>query len=201
MANDLIENRVALEAARLRYDNPEEFREYYQAKREAAKRFNVDILPSNKLIYQYYQDIADTKEGKEQRQQRLRKMREEALEWLEDFEKYGFDCWVIGSVQRGDVTLKSDIDIQVFAEEDPTDFLEALDENGVEYDHEIKTVKKDGERKDYFHVYLKKEFDCEVSVYVKGKHEPQTCSIFGVKIIGWKRKQLLKELKGEGNNS
>ena len=66
---------VAREAARLRYDNPEEYREYLAAKKEAAKRLGFSgTLPSNSLIHQYYHEIANVFEGEENRVKLLKEM-------------------------------------------------------------------------------------------------------------------------------
>ena len=186
--------RVAREAARLRYEEPESFREYYHAKREAARRIGTpDVLPSNRDIFTFYQEIANFREGYEARMERLRLMRLEALEWMKLFEE--FQPKVLGSVSRGDVTSKSDIDMHVFVEEEYEDFLEFLDEKDIKYDYEIKEIKKDGERKEYHHVYLEKDYKCEITIYIKKEYVPQTCSIFGDKIRGLTHKQLEKSME------
>ena len=183
--------RVAREAARLRYDESESYREYYHAKREAARRLGFDVLPANKDIFAYYQEIADFREGKEARVERLRQMREEALEWMKLFE--GFTPRLLGSVKRGDVTAKSDIDLHVLVEDDYDDFIDFLDEQGIKYDYEIKEVRDPDEGiKDYHHVYVKKKFKCEITIYLINEYCPQTCSIFGEKIKGLTTKQLAR---------
>jgi len=184
---------VAKEAARLRYDNPEEFREYLAAKKEAAKKLGfTGILPPNSLIHQYYHEIADVFEGKENREQLLYDMREEALRFMTILKD--FNPKVIGSVERGDVTKKSDVDIHVFVDDDYEEVLDVLNDHLIQYEYYIDEVKEGDEKVQYHHIYIKHEFDIEISMYIKDEYKQQTCSIFGKPIKGIGIKQLEKLL-------
>lgn len=197
MVNTKRMEMVAREAARLRYDNPEEYREYITAKKEAARRLCMDgYLPPNSLIHKYYHEIADVYEGQENREGLLREMREEALYWMEMLRD--FNPRVIGSVERGDVTHKSDIDLHVFVEDNHEEVLSALEQNDIKYDYFIEPIKEEGEKKLYHHVYAKHKFNCEISIYLKSEYKPQTCSIFGTPIKGWNIKKLKKVLLDKG---
>ena len=187
--------RVAREAARLRYDEPDLYREYIHAKREASKRLGLDVLPDNKSIFMYYQEIADMREGREERLVLLKKMRLEALKWMKLFED--FSPKVLGSVKRGDVTSKSDIDIHVLVDDDYDDFLDFLGRKRIYYDYRVNTVRNNKEVKDYHHVMIDGEFRCEITIYLREEYVPQTCSIFGDKIKGITVKQLEKILNEE----
>jgi predicted nucleotidyltransferase len=181
--------RIAMEAARLRYEEPDLYREYIHAKRSAAYRLNSDIIPTNKEVYECYQEIADAREGKEERQQRLKAMRVEAIQWMKLFEP--FKPVLIGSVSRGDVTSRSDIDIHVFVENSEDEFIDFLNEHDVVYDYEIKEVRKPGEGiKEYHHVRINYDFTVEVTVYIESEYEMQKCSIFGIPIKGLKFKAV-----------
>jgi predicted nucleotidyltransferase len=179
---------VAREAARLRYEEPDQYREYLHAKKEAAKRLGVKSFPSNRWVYKFYHEIADIYEGKENREAQLFEMRHEALEWMKILKD--FKPRVIGSVERGDVTKKSDIDLHVFVDEYEEEVCEALEALDIDFEYGVDTARCGDERVDYHHIYVKDKYECEISVYVKGDYKQQTCSIFGIPVKGLTIKQL-----------
>jgi len=195
---DIHIERVAREAARLRYEEPELYREYYHAKREAARRLNVSVIPSNKDIFIFYQEIANMREGKDDRAKRLIEMREEALYWMQKFKD--FKPRLLGSVRRGDVTSKSDIDMHVLVQEEYDEFLQFLSERCIQYDCEVKVVRDPDEGvKEYHHVYLLRNFKTEITIYLEDEYSPQICSIFGERIRGLTVKQVAKLVDGDKN--
>jgi predicted nucleotidyltransferase len=151
MANDKLRRQLAWEAARLMYTREES--EYYRAKLKAARRIcSGDVkprdLPSNREIRDQVQAFARLHEG-ERRTENLKEMRLEALRLMRVLRP--FRPRLIGSVMTGHIRQGSDIDVHVFS-----DSIEAvaalLDEEGVPYEIERKTVRKHGEERLFTHV-------------------------------------------------
>ncbi len=168
MANDKLRRQLAWEAARLMYTREES--EYYRAKLKAARRIcSGDVksrdLPSNREIRDQVQAFARLHEG-ERRTENLKEMRLEALRLMRVLRP--FRPRLIGSVMTGHIRQGSDIDVHVFS-----DSIEAvaalLDEEGVPYDIERKTVRKHGEERLFTHVHVEDRFPFELTVYPADK--------------------------------
>lgn len=178
-----LRHRVAVEAARLLYHR--EYREYFQAKRVAAKRQGTLHLPSNREIHEQLLHIARRLEG-EEHAVRLETMRRSALEVMERLQ--AMHPRLIGSVWTGHIRQGSDIDINVYCDEvEPV--LEAL----AEWAPEVVIVR--AKEAEFVHVQLADVggFACEVTVYDwDHRFEQPRCSITG----GPMRRGTLAELRG-----
>lgn len=151
---------IASEAARLMYE--EEVKQYFTAKRMAAKRilgrleggrhvrYRPMDLPSNGEIRDALLTLAEACEGASRRR-RLFAMRVRALETMRFLEP--FEPRLIGSVSTGHVRKGSDIDIQLFVdrEEEVEVFLQ---KRGVPFERERVSISKGGEIRDYVHYHL-----------------------------------------------
>jgi hypothetical protein len=164
MANAKLRQAIAFEAARLMYTRSES--EYFTAKRKAAKRLcKGDVkpsdLPSNAEIRDQVQAFARMHEG-EARTTNLRDMRLHALRFMRLLCR--FRPRLIGSVMTGHIRKGSDIDLHLFC-----DFLEPittlLDEEGLQYDVERKTIVKHGESRVFTHVHVHDVFPFELTIY------------------------------------
>lgn len=163
--------RIAAEAARLMYE--EGVKQYFTAKRLAANRvlgkvagkrmrYRPQDLPSNGEIRDALLLFADLAEG-EKRTRKLFAMRAVALEAMESIA--AFEPRLIGSVSTGHVRRGSDIDIQVF-----TDDEEALERHltstGRIFEPERVSILKLGEVREYLHLHLlDMAFPVELTVY------------------------------------
>ncbi len=167
---------VAVEAARLLYRR--EFKEYFQAKREAARRQNTTVLPTNREIHDQLLLIADQTEGKE-RTRRLGAMRRRALQLMELLEE--FEPRVIGSTWTGHIRKGSDIDLHLFFD-DLGAVTHRLDQNGLAYQVEVVHSRKFDKEMEFVHLKLLAEEPCavEMTVYPRQwlKVHPK-CSITG----------------------
>ena len=103
---------VAKEAARLLYYGLAT--EYIFAKKRAARSLRIRSLPSNKEVALELDNLADSLEGNE-RKKRLVNMRTEALNYLQLLRQ--FQPLLKGSVWRGTITKRSDIDIIIFSDD------------------------------------------------------------------------------------
>jgi predicted nucleotidyltransferase len=110
MSKELRE-KVAKEAARLLYYGYAN--EYKDAKELASKNLNLFFLPSNYEVALQLDDIASLMEGKK-RDATLIKMRHTALKVMKLLEEH--KPKLIGSVWRGTIHKKSDIDISLYSE-------------------------------------------------------------------------------------
>jgi len=117
---------VAFEAAKLLYNG--EYEEYIDAKRAAAESLKTSILPSNREVALKILEYALEVEG-ENYWRRLRELREEALEVMENLSE--FNPRLVGSVWRGIIKPRSDIDIEVDSE-DLEGVKRKIDESGYE---------------------------------------------------------------------
>ncbi len=165
-----IRQALAQEAARLMYE--EGVDQYFDAKRLAAKRlfgrcgekkmrYRPQDLPSNGEIQAALRDMIQFTEG-ELSQQRLFAMRVIAFETMVTLEP--FKPRLIGSVSTGHVRHGSDIDLHVF-----TDSLEEIEtylhQLGWHFKTKEVTIHVNNEYKDYTHIYYKRVFPIELSVY------------------------------------
>ncbi len=161
---------IAQLAAQIMYG--EEVKQYFTAKRLAAKRllgqadakamrYRPRDLPSNGEIKQALLELVTEIEG-EGRTQRLFAMRICALEAMEALQK--FTPRLIGSVATGHVRSGSDVDLHVFA----------WDAAGVEahvaglgWTHETQrvSIRKNGKNQDFTHVNVADLFPIELTVY------------------------------------
>lgn len=162
--------RLAQEAARLMYE--EEVKQYFTAKRMAAKRilgkrhgrklrYRPQDLPSNGEIQAALLHLAELAEGPA-RTERLAAMRIVALESMRALEP--FSPRLIGSVSTGHIRRGSDIDIQVFT--DDVDGLERhLQVLGWVYDKQPVTIRVGGQVRDYLHFHIADIFAIELTIY------------------------------------
>lgn len=99
---------VALEAAKLLYHGA--CKEYIEAKKAAAQKLGLDVLPSNREIATKLLEYATLVEGGDY-WRRLRRLREEALRLMTALSS--FKPRLVGSVWRGVIKPSSDIDIEL----------------------------------------------------------------------------------------
>lgn len=167
---------VAVEAARMLYRR--EFKEYYQAKREAARRFGCKVLPTNSEIHRQILLIAERTEG-EARTQRLGEMRAVALELMELLEE--FAPRLIGSTWTGHIRQGSDVDLHLHSDE-LEDVLQKLDGRDLAYEVETVRSRRLQREMEFIHVRLSHPagFEVEMTVYPLEwlKTHPK-CSITG----------------------
>jgi hypothetical protein len=161
---------IAVEAARLMYE--ECVKQYFTAKRMAAKRllgrasgrrlrYRPADLPSNGEIRDALLVLADLAEGS-RRTRRLFAMRVVALEAMRALD--GFEPRLIGSVSTGHIRKGSDVDVQVFTDDDGA--LEVrLRELDWTYEREPVTIQKFGEIREYLHYHVADSFPIELTVY------------------------------------
>jgi predicted nucleotidyltransferase len=179
-----VRRRVAHEAALLLYSELE--KEYFQAKRHAARSLNVNILPSNREVAEELDLIAEELEGKK-RGIRLVRLRRIALELMECLER--FKPTLIGSVWRGTVTKNSDIDIRVCC--DNHNLVEKV--LGDSQYHILRTIERlkedptEGRVRSFHHIYIDLSHDIEGEVVVRGSLDSEDvgrCEIFGDPMTG-----------------
>ena len=162
--------RLAAEAARLMYE--ENVKQYFTAKRMAAKRLLGRVaggrvrhrpsdLPSNGEIRDALLALAELAEG-DRRTRRLFAMRVVALEAMRALAP--FEPRLIGSVSTGHIRLGSDVDLQVFTADDGALelHLRGLD---WQYEREPVTIQKFGEIREYLHYHIADVFPIELTVY------------------------------------
>jgi hypothetical protein len=161
---------IAAEAARLMYE--EEVKQYFTAKRMAAKRllgrvagrqtrFRPADLPSNGEIRDALLALAELAEGGA-RTRRLFAMRIVALEAMRALA--AFEPRLIGSVSTGHIRRGSDIDLSVFTDDDGALELH-LRRLGWVYDREPVSIQKFGEIREYLHYHVADVFPVELTVY------------------------------------
>jgi hypothetical protein len=162
--------RIAVEAARLMYE--EGVKQYFTAKRMAAKRmlgraggkkvrYRPQDLPSNGEIRDALLAMAELAEG-ERRTRRLFAMRVVALLAMRAL--LPFEPRLIGSVSTGHIRRGSDIDIQVFTDDE--DALERrLRALGWAFESERVSILKFGQIREYLHFHVADVFPVELTVY------------------------------------
>lgn len=157
-----------------------EEREYFQAKRKAARLVTGDDrardLPSNAEIREQVQLLAELLEG-EKRQRDLTRMRLEAMRFMRLLR--GWRPRLIGSVLTGHIRTGSDIDLHVFSDS-PALVADLLEQEGFEAAVEHKRITKAGEERHFTHVHVRATFDVELTVYGADKvSHPFRSSITG----------------------
>lgn len=161
---------IAAEAARLMYQ--EGVKEYFTAKRLAAKRvlgrvegkrtrYRPAALPSNGEIRDALLALAEAAEGAG-RTRKLFAMRVVALEVMKQLGP--FQPRLIGSVSTGHVRRGSDIDISLFTDDEESVELH-LAALGWRFETERVTIHKFGELRDYLHHHVDERFPVELTVY------------------------------------
>lgn len=183
--DESIRHRVAVEAARILYHR--EVKEYFHAKREAARRQGTIHLPSNREVHEQLLLIARQVEGDEHLQ-RLSAMRSLALQLMELLHEY--HPRLIGSTLTGHIRRGSDVDLNLFSQ-DVEPVLDTLREAGYEPEVEVVRSRKGGESNEYTHVRLP-SLDVEMTVYPPEElHTVPRCGITG----GPMRRASLAELR------
>jgi hypothetical protein len=161
---------IAIEAARLMYE--EEIKEYFTAKRRAAKRilgqvegkrarYRPHILPSNGEIRDALLELAESTEGSA-RTRKLFAMRIVALEVMKRLEP--FAPRLIGSVSTGHVRRGSDIDLSLFSDSEES-VERHLIAGSFRFSTERTTIFKFGEVREYLHHHVEERFPVELTVY------------------------------------
>ena len=169
MADGKIRRQIAILAARLMYDREE--KEYFTAKRKAARRLGVQTryrpkdLPSNAEIRDQIQALASFYEG-DKRKEHLLEMRLDALRMMRRLSV--FRPRLIGSVLTGHVRKGSDIDLHVFSDH-PSAVTTVLDDENFQYDVETKRVIKHNEERYFTHVHVRDRFEFELTLYPSDK--------------------------------
>lgn len=172
---------IANEAARLMYE--EGVKQYFTAKRIAARRLLGKIagkrvryrpadLPSNGEIRDALLSLAELSEGS-RRPRKLFAMRVVALEAMRAIA--AFEPRLIGSVSTGHIRRGSDIDLQVFTDDEGALelYLGAL---GWTFERERVTIQKGGEIREYLHFHVADAFPIELTVYAlrELRHRPRS---------------------------
>ncbi|MFO0662229.1 MAG: nucleotide-binding enzyme [Polyangiaceae bacterium] len=164
--------RIAHEAARLMYE--EGVKQYFTAKRMAAKRllgrvagkrlrYRPADLPSNGEIRDALLEFAELAEGS-RRQRYLFAMRIVALEALRDLEP--FAPRLIGSVSTGHIRRGSDVDIQIFCDDEGEVEL-YLRRLGWVFERERVSIQKFGEIREYLHFHVADVVPVELTLYAR----------------------------------
>lgn len=185
--------KVAREAANLLYLGIE--KEYKQAKIRAAETLGAKVLPTNLEVAIELDKIAEENEGAA-RQERLVQMRREALRLMKILEKYS--PVLVGSVWRGTIHHKSDIDINVYHDQ-PDEILALLER---EADFKIiekgwTTMTKGGEWKKAYRILVKLPSNEEAEITIKSPAEygvKERCEVYGDIITGLGVQDLEKVL-------
>ncbi len=188
-----LRRKIARETATLLYFGAE--KEYKQAKLKAAKTLGAHFLPSNLEVAVELDKIAEALEGPA-RKERLIQMRQEALKMMKALRAYG--PTLIGSVWRGTIHLRSDIDIAV-CHNVPDEILDVLRKNGFKASKTMwTTTTKRGKPETAFHIYIKTPSKQIVELVVRNSDEAgrkRKCEIFGDELKGLKTQELEHLLK------
>ncbi|NWG10140.1 nucleotidyltransferase domain-containing protein [Candidatus Bathyarchaeota archaeon] len=188
-----LRKKIAREAANLLYSGTE--KEYKQAKSKAAQTLQSKFLPTNFEIALELDKLAEENEG-QARHKRLITMRKEALKLMQILRAY--KTLLTGSVWRGTIHHRSDIDITVYHDE-PNEVLYILKQNNVKIARtELAIVTKRGKQKGAFHIYaeLPAEEKADIKIVPNSEScEKEKCEIYGDKITGISRQKLKKVLK------
>ena len=172
---------IANEAARLMYE--ECVKQYFTAKRIAARRvlgkvagrrvrFRPADLPSNGEIRDALLALAELSEGS-RRTRRLFAMRVIALEAMRAIA--AFEPRLIGSVSTGHVRRGSDVDLQVFTDDEGALELHLRD-LGWTFERERVTIQKAGKICEYVHFHVADAVPLELTVYAvrELRHRPRS---------------------------
>ena len=191
--NKTLRERVAEEAATLLYHGLEQ--EYKQAKLKARKILKTNFLPSNLEVALKLDKISAENEGPE-RITRLKKLRQQALMIMTMLKTYR--PILVGSVWRGTINHRSDIDIIVYH-----NYLEAIlriiDENNLTITKTERTkLSTDELQGSLFHIYIELPTKEKVEIIVRSPeeiHHTNRCEIFGDIIKGLSINELIDVLK------
>lgn len=172
---------IAQLAAQIMYG--EEVKQYFTAKRMAAKRligsagarglrYRPRDLPSNGEIKEALLALADEIEG-EARTRRLFAMRIVALEAMEALEP--FSPRLIGSVATGHVRSGSDVDVHVFAN-DAADVESHARGLGWAFETQRVSIVKHGRAQEFVHLLVPDLLPIELTVYEPRdlRHRPRS---------------------------
>ena len=188
-----LRQKIAREAANLLYLGFE--KEYKQAKLKAANTFGMHFLPTNLEVARELDRIAEENEGVIRRK-RLVRMRKQALKLMNTLKTY--NPVLIGSVWRGTINRKSDIDIVVYNDE-PNDVLATLRQNKLKVLRTQRmTVTKQGQKKTSLHLHLDLPTREKAEVIVRSLEEinkKNECEIFGDTVKGLNIRELEKTLE------
>jgi predicted nucleotidyltransferase len=183
---------VAKEAARLLYYGLAT--EYIFAKKRAARSLRGP-LPSNKEIALELNNLADSLEGEEERKKRLVELRKEAYRYMRLLEKF---CPILkGSVWRGTITKRSDIDIVIYAS-DFSQPLAVLNEQEIHPEVQYNTRQNGSISKTYIHLNFVSHSGMNVEIVIRTPEEQgmrEICEIFGDIIKGFTISELEMILK------
>lgn len=189
-----VRHSVAVEAARLLYTR--EFKEYFQAKREAARRQATTVLPTNSEIHQQLLLLADKLEG-DDRQQRLRDMRTVALEVMTVLQ--AFEPRLIGSTWTGHIRTGSDVDLNLYG--DSLEAVEvALEQALIPFHVERVNSRKQGHEREFLHLHTQHPSGLPVEITLYPSEDLKvhpTCSITGGPMARGTLHQLEELLRGE----
>lgn len=171
-----LREKVAEIAAKLLYEG--KFKEFIDAKKTAAQDLGVDFLPSNLEVALKLLETALEVEG-ERYWRRLKRLRKTALKLMEALRE--FNPRLVGSVWRGVIKPRSDIDVEVDWE-NPLEIVDALKKAGYRV-KDVKPVKiPEPLRMGSLWKIMLKIDGSEVEVILK-KHEaylnPPPCPIYG----------------------
>jgi predicted nucleotidyltransferase len=176
-------HKVAKEAARLLYYGLAT--EYIFAKKRAAQSLRIRSLPSNKEIALELDDLADSLEGVEERKKRLVELRTEALRYMRLLKQF---CPILkGSVWRGTITKRSDIDIVIYSS-DFSQPLEVLNEQQIHPEVQINTRQNGSISKTYIHLSFVSPSGVNVEIVIRTPEEQgkrEICEIFGDIVKGF----------------
>ena len=169
LKKDRVRERIARMAAQMMYEREE--KEYFTAKRKAARQLGIDYkyspkdLPSNREIRDHVQALACFYEG-DKRVENLKAMRLEAFWLMRKLER--FSPHLIGSVWTGHIRKGSDIDLHIFCDHLPL-LTELLDELGLNHTVEHKRVIKHSEERRFTHLHISSKYEFELTVYPTDK--------------------------------
>jgi predicted nucleotidyltransferase len=188
----ILRRKVAREAANLLYSGIE--KEYKQAKLRAAEILGTNILPTNLEVAIELDKIAEENEGFE-RLERLVQMRWEALRLMKLLRKY--NPVLVGSVWRGTIHRRSDIDINVYSD-DPEEVLAALAGANIKILEKgwVKITREDRWEESYrILATLSSNFNVEITVKNPAKYgEKERCEVYGDIVTGLNIQELEKVL-------
>ena len=188
-----IRHSVAVEAARLLYTR--EFKEYFQAKREAARRQSTTVLPTNSEIHQQLLILADKLEG-DDRDRRLAQMRRIALEVMTLLES--FEPRLIGSTWTGHIRAGSDIDLNLYGDSLEA-VMAALESALIPFELERVNSRKQGHEREFLHLHAHHPSGqaVEITLYpTKELKVHPTCSITGGPMARGTLAQLRRLMEG-----
>ncbi|MFX1518610.1 MAG: nucleotidyltransferase domain-containing protein [Promethearchaeota archaeon] len=185
---------VAKEAARLLYYGLAT--EYIYAKKRAARSLYTHSLPSNKEVALELDRLAESFEGDE-RKKRLVNMRTEALTYMEFLAE--FQPILKGSVWRGTITKRSDIDIVIYTD-DISEPLAVLNKHQIHPRVQYNTRQNGSRSKIYIHLTFVSPSGINLEIVVRSLEEQgvlEICEIFGDRVKGFTLQELKNILKEE----